>query len=1014
MSDPGVSEKLKVFISYSRRDAAEFADELVAGLEYGGFAPFLDRHDIAAGEDWEARLGGLIAQSDTVVFVVSPESVKSERCVWEVERTLGLAKRLLPVIHKPVPDADIPQQLSRLQFVRFDGRGLARPLAELAEALRLDLDWIREHTRLGELAARWQAREKPESLLLRGDDLDAAKAWAAQRKAGAPEVTEAQRAFLHASEEAESARLSKERAQLEEMRLAQVATARHQKRAARLLWGVAALVLAVFGYVTWQAYDVSRRELAVFTSLAAQAMKEGHFDRAMRYALQAYSARGSLPWLTPFSTELEGKLAGGAQSTRLHRLLKGHSGEINVAAYSPDGARILTASDDGTARIWDAESGAEIAALRPEAGEIKSAVFSPDGKRVALAVGDATARIWDITTGRDRVILKGHKESLKSLAFDPEGKRVVTASLDGTARIWDAESGTALAVLTGHTGPVDSAVFSASGRRVVTSSWDGTARVWDANDGGEVAILKGHSGWVRNAMFDHTGKRVLTEGQDGTARIWDAESGREITVLKKLSELGGGPFASVDARIWDADSGKEIVALCAEGMRRVPFDAACKRAVTPSSDNTVRIWDAESGKLSADLKGHTGEVRVAAFSPNGKQVVSASSDHTARIWDVEDGAARAKFTGHTESIYRATFSPDGQRVATASFDNSARIWDASSGREIMTLNGHTGAVLSARFDPLGKRVVTASADGTVRIWNAESGKEVLVLRGHTNRVESAAFDREGRRVVSTSFDGTARIWDAESGALLATVTHEEGKAWVRSGEFSPDGRSILTATDRGTVFIVDADPAVLKLIVALEGHTGAVQDAHFDREGKRVVTASWDGTARIWNAESGQEITRMTATRQGFRSAMFDPEGSRVVTASFDGTARIWDAPSGKEIAVLHVSDNGIWSAAFSPDGRYVLTASSDKTARIVDVTWAARMRGEALRERVCAEKLVGAAQEFTDAELDDPILRNIDKDDPVARNPCLRRGPLSLDYWTRLPGEVWRSLRRLAGRHAG
>src|SRR5215475_11039687 len=158
MADPGAGEKLKVFISYSRKDSAEFADELVAGLEYGGFAPFLDRHDIAAGEDWEARLGGLIVQSDTVVFVVSPEAVKSDRCVWEVDRTIELSKRLLPVIFKSVPEHEIPKSLSRLQFVRFDtGRGITRPLAELAEALRQDLDWIREHTRLGELARRWMA-----------------------------------------------------------------------------------------------------------------------------------------------------------------------------------------------------------------------------------------------------------------------------------------------------------------------------------------------------------------------------------------------------------------------------------------------------------------------------------------------------------------------------------------------------------------------------------------------------------------------------------------------------------------------------------------------------------------------------------------------------------------------------------------------------------------------------------------------------------------------------------------
>src|SRR5215467_7844998 len=172
MSEPGISEKLKVFISYSRRDAAEFADELVAGLELAGFAPFLDRHDIAAGVDLEARLGGLIAQSDTVVFVVSPEAVKSKQCAWEVDRALELSKKLLPVIFKSVPDHDIPKKLRRLQFVRFDsGTGFARPLSQLAEALRVDLHWIREHTRLGEMATRWDKRGRPKSLLLPGGEI---------------------------------------------------------------------------------------------------------------------------------------------------------------------------------------------------------------------------------------------------------------------------------------------------------------------------------------------------------------------------------------------------------------------------------------------------------------------------------------------------------------------------------------------------------------------------------------------------------------------------------------------------------------------------------------------------------------------------------------------------------------------------------------------------------------------------------------------------------------------------
>jgi hypothetical protein len=213
MTRPGASQKLKTFISYSRRDSSDFADELVAGLELAGFAPFLDRHDIAAGEDWEVRLGGLIQEADTVVFVVSPEAVKSERCSWEVDKTLALSKRLLPVFFKAVSETDIPEKLRRLQFVRFDtGTGVTRPLAQLAEALRQDLDWIREHTRLGELAARWQARSRPTSLLLSGDELDAAKAWTAERKPDAPEITDLQRALLKASEEADAARIAESRA----------------------------------------------------------------------------------------------------------------------------------------------------------------------------------------------------------------------------------------------------------------------------------------------------------------------------------------------------------------------------------------------------------------------------------------------------------------------------------------------------------------------------------------------------------------------------------------------------------------------------------------------------------------------------------------------------------------------------------------------------------------------------------------------------------------------------------
>lgn len=222
MADARSPESLKVFISYSRRDSRDFAEEIVAGLQLAGFAPFLDRHDITAGEEWETRLTGLLAQADTVVFVISPEAIKSRRCNWEVDKAAAQSKRLLPVIFKPVAPADIPPELQKRQYIRFDtGLGINRPLAELAEALRQDVDWIREHTRLGEAAARWQSRGRPDSLLLRADDLIAAKSWVESRKSDAPAITDLVRAFIGSSEAGEAAQFAKSKLAQRRVRYAQ-------------------------------------------------------------------------------------------------------------------------------------------------------------------------------------------------------------------------------------------------------------------------------------------------------------------------------------------------------------------------------------------------------------------------------------------------------------------------------------------------------------------------------------------------------------------------------------------------------------------------------------------------------------------------------------------------------------------------------------------------------------------------------------------------------------------------
>jgi WD40 repeat protein len=155
---------------------------------------------------------------------------------------------------------------------------------------------------------------------------------------------------------------------------------------------------------------------------------------------------------------------------------------VNSATFSPDGSRIVTASGDKTARIWDAASAKQIAVLRGHDREVNSAAFSPDGSRIVTASGDKTARIWDAASAKQIAVLRGHESAVRSAAFSPDGSRIVTASEDGTARIWDAASAKEIAVLPApYKGTVWSAAFSPDGSRVVTASWWGkTARIWDA------------------------------------------------------------------------------------------------------------------------------------------------------------------------------------------------------------------------------------------------------------------------------------------------------------------------------------------------------------------------------------------------------------------------------------------------------------------------------------------------------------------------------------------------------
>jgi hypothetical protein len=266
---------LKIFISYARRDGSAFAEELVDALDVAGFAAVLDRNDIAAGEDWERRLEGLIAAADTIVFVVTPGSAASERCGWEIAKATALAKRIIPVVAVEVPDAAaVPAEIARLNYIFFTrAQSYSRAMRQLATALTSDADWLREHTRLADLARRWEQRERPDVLLLRGPELEAARQWAASATEGGPQPTELQRAFIAAGEAHEHAEAELEAARLAAVGIEQAA----KEEALRRLSRRTALGLLAAGTLTAGAAGLA------FWGVNA----EGRFNAARQQAQEA-------------------------------------------------------------------------------------------------------------------------------------------------------------------------------------------------------------------------------------------------------------------------------------------------------------------------------------------------------------------------------------------------------------------------------------------------------------------------------------------------------------------------------------------------------------------------------------------------------------------------------------------------------------------------------------------------------------------------------------------------------
>lgn len=365
-------------------------------------------------------------------------------------------------------------------------------------------------------------------------------------------------------------------------------------------------------------------------------------------------------------------------------------------------------------------------------------------------------------------------------------------------------------------------------------------------------------------------------------------------------------------------------------LRAAQLSLAAWRTAPEVPASRDSLISTQAYPLPARLRGHTGEVRDVAYSPDGRILATSAGDTTVRLWDVATGAqVGAALTGHTATVNGLAFSPDGTILATASYDRTVRLWDVARREPVgEPMTGHTSTVTGLAFSPDGRLLVTGGADGGLRVWNAVSRTAVgEPLTGHTGPITGIALSSDGVTAATSSNDRTVRLWNIAKGTPLGGPL--TGHTNVTNGvAFSPDGRLLASTSADKTVRlwkVRTGTPAG----EPLTGHTNVTYGVAFSPDGRTLASSGWDKTVRIWDVAGGrQRGSALTGSTSSVLNITFSPDGAALAGGDSDGTTLIW--PLRKTLMPAHT--DAVYAVAVSPDGRVLGTAADDRTVRL----WAA------------------------------------------------------------------------------
>ena len=556
----------------------------------------------------------------------------------------------------------------------------------------------------------------------------------------------------------------------------------------------------------------------------------------------------------------------------------GTTGHILAVAFSPDGTKLASGSDDLTARVWDVASGKQLAKFEANGSPVQSICWTSDGKRILAGEFNGTLTAWDV--GTQELVQRSDDVSGKWIALSPDDRRIAT-----NLRLLDAESFQLARRLENKDNVAAVAPqFSKDGRRVVAGSGTTLVRVWDAVTGKELARVDDAPGQTNKVAISPDGRQIAFGGGGS----WNDKENRLIKTADNA------------LRVW-----------------RLPESVwpQVGRIANASHENQIteirRFGDLHVERLK-DV--------VVVPTRSGRQVATASSDGTVRLWNVDTGNQVQALLEHERGVLAVAASADGNTLATADGSGSVRLWNRESGKVIHHLKGHDGWLFDLAFSHDGKKLYVPTAkyagkvSGSVIVYDVSTGERLRELSNIVHGIHALAPIPGSSQVLVGGEYHLAGVWDGDSGERLRKFTglHEHAYAIA----LSPDAKRAATGQvpikmrnerfeDPETAVICIWDVETGKLTSKLRGHTGSVHGLAWTPDGRYLVSGSggqahgqtysksWDNSLRVWDVATGQQVASVDLG-VSINSLAILPDGQHVVTAGGDDgkpDLRLWRLP---------------------------------------------------------------------------------------------------------------------------